>query len=139
MGRARRSWSFSKTRSSWSLTLFWLDLHRRSPSGNAAGRKCLELGCGSGVVGVALSRAGAARILLTDGNSDAVQNCEHNMRLNDCKTTNETNSRFGFGPQVSVCSCTWGCVPTIKLGCGSQSDKTSTPHCRSVCARSHAH
>ena len=47
-----------------------------------AGKRCLELGCGTGMVGVALARAGAAELLLTDGNADAVANCRRNLALN---------------------------------------------------------
>lgn len=42
----------------------------------------MELGCGTGMVGVALSRVGAAGLLLTDGNADTVANCQRNLALN---------------------------------------------------------
>lgn len=45
-------------------------------------RSCLELGCGSGMVGLCAARAGAAHVWLTDGNPDAVANCAFNCRLN---------------------------------------------------------
>lgn len=35
------------------------------------------------MVGVALARAGAGELLLTDGNADAVANCRRNLALND--------------------------------------------------------
>jgi hypothetical protein len=35
------------------------------------------------MVGVALARAGAAELLLTDGNADAAANCRRNLALND--------------------------------------------------------
>lgn len=46
------------------------------------GRCCLEIGCGAGMVGVALHRAGAAHTILTDGNPGAVSNCRRNLLLN---------------------------------------------------------
>lgn len=46
------------------------------------GRCCLEVGCGAGMVGVALHRAGARHVILTDGNPEAVANCRRNLALN---------------------------------------------------------
>lgn len=51
------------------------------------GQNCLELGCGAGVVGVALSRVCAAVVQLTDGNAAAVGNCKHNLAINFCDPT----------------------------------------------------
>ncbi|DBA94871.1 TPA: hypothetical protein ACH3X1_002405 [Trebouxia sp. C0004] len=48
------------------------------------GSSCLELGCGAGVVGVALCRSGAATVQLTDGNGAAVDNCKYNLEINNC-------------------------------------------------------
>lgn len=56
---------------------------------NGPGQNCLELGCGAGVVGVALSRACAAVVQLTDGNAAAVGNCKHNLAINFCTSTPE--------------------------------------------------
>jgi len=36
------------------------------------------------VVGVALCRSGAATVQLTDGNGAAVDNCKHNLEINNC-------------------------------------------------------
>jgi hypothetical protein len=47
-----------------------------------AGKACLELGCGTGMVGVALARAGARSVVLTDGNAAVVDNCCANLALN---------------------------------------------------------
>ena len=52
------------------------------PTHTHTGRCCLELGCGSGMVGVALHRCGAARVILTDGNLETVANCRRNLALN---------------------------------------------------------
>ena len=46
------------------------------------GKRCLELGCGTGLVGVSLVRAGASRVLLSDGNEEAVSNCHQNIEFN---------------------------------------------------------
>lgn len=48
-----------------------------------AGKACLELGCGTGAVGVALSRVAAGPIWLTDGNADALENCARNLGVNN--------------------------------------------------------
>ena len=53
-----------------------------SQRGRFRGRRCLELGCGPGAVGVALVRAGAAQVVLTDGDAETVQNAHRNMGLN---------------------------------------------------------
>lgn len=67
----------------------------------AAGQKCLELGCGTGVVGIAVCRSRAANIMLTDGNHAAVQNCECNLSLNGCKVDTPQTATPGGG-QVSA-------------------------------------
>lgn len=54
---------------------------------SGSGQECLELGCGAGVVGVALSRVGAAVVHLTDGNAAAVDNCRHNLAINHCTSS----------------------------------------------------
>ncbi|GIL66565.1 hypothetical protein Vafri_20064 [Volvox africanus] len=46
------------------------------------GRRVLELGCGAGLVAMALHRAGAAWVAATDGSDAAVANCAANLRLN---------------------------------------------------------
>lgn len=47
-----------------------------------AGKHCVELGCGAGLVGVCLRRAGAQPVLLTDGNEAALANCSRNLKQN---------------------------------------------------------
>lgn len=47
------------------------------------GRSCLELGCGTGLVTMALAHAKASPILATDGNADTTRNCCYNLQLND--------------------------------------------------------
>ncbi|KAK9909829.1 hypothetical protein WJX75_008135 [Coccomyxa subellipsoidea] len=47
------------------------------------GRRCCELGCGPGVVGISLQRVGAGSILLTDGDSQTLLNCRHNLGINN--------------------------------------------------------
>lgn len=72
-----------------------------------AGKQCLELGSGSGVVGIALHRAEASHIMLTDGNSAAVQNCIHNLNLNGCNATAQQSGAldvFRSDSQVSFCA-----------------------------------
>ncbi len=47
-----------------------------------AGKKVLELGCGAGLLGVVLHRMGAAGVSLTDGDSQTLCNCCHNLHIN---------------------------------------------------------
>ncbi|KAL6780377.1 hypothetical protein ACKKBF_B13385 [Auxenochlorella protothecoides x Auxenochlorella symbiontica] len=61
---------------------FWLAEYVLSNLAAFAGKHCVELGCGAGVVGVALARVGAASVLCTDGSPEAVANCDANLRLN---------------------------------------------------------
>lgn len=42
----------------------------------------LELGCGVGVVGVALARVRVRAALCTDGDEEALENCRRNLKLN---------------------------------------------------------
>jgi len=62
------------------------------------GRRCLELGSGPGTVGVALARAGAAQVALTDGDGDTVENARRNMGL---------NVEGGGGPGVTCEQLRW--------------------------------
>ena len=55
--------------------------------GFGAGSSCLEVGCGAGVLGVALCRVKAAVVLLTDGNGAAVSNCKGNLVINNCMSS----------------------------------------------------
>ena len=56
--------------------------HNRRHAPLPAGRVCLELGAGTGMVAVALHRVGAARVICTDGNEQALDNCRRNLHLN---------------------------------------------------------
>lgn len=62
-----------------------------------AGRCCLEVGCGAGMVGVALHRACARHIILTDGNPEAVANCRRNLALNGVPLLPEAAGSAGAG------------------------------------------
>ena len=53
-----------------------------------AGKRCLELGCGSGLVGICLHRVGATQITLTDGNVQTLGNCQRNLDIN-CSTSSK--------------------------------------------------
>lgn len=48
----------------------------------SVGRSCIELGCGLGVVGIALRRVGASSVLCTDGCQQTLANCERNLHMN---------------------------------------------------------
>ena len=60
-----------------------------------AGKACLELGCGTGAVGVALSRVGAGPIQLTDGDATALENCARNLSVNNVPCILEPSGSTG--------------------------------------------
>ena len=60
-----------------------------------AGKRCLELGCGSGLVGICLHRIGAAQITLTDGNMQTLANCQHNLDTN-CPSPTEVSDPWSM-------------------------------------------
>ena len=47
-----------------------------------AGKRCLELGSGAGLLGVALARLEVRELVLTDGDQTTLGNLRHNLRLN---------------------------------------------------------
>ena len=47
-----------------------------------AGKTCIELGCGPGLVAACLARLQPARLLLTDGDPQTLVNCCSNLALN---------------------------------------------------------
>jgi ribosomal protein L11 methylase PrmA len=69
-----------------------------------AGRVCLELGCGLGLLGVCLSRIGTARTILTDGDVAALENCIYNLRMN------------GVFEQSEEGDMERDCRPTVEVG-----------------------
>ncbi|KAI7837557.1 hypothetical protein COHA_008572 [Chlorella ohadii] len=96
-----------------------------------AGRACLEIGCGAGMVGVALHRAGAAHVLCTDGDSQTVVNCRFNLQLNGVPLANSTCScgdstcgRTGHGGSSSSSSSSEG------MG---RHPRHATAECRQLC------
>jgi diphosphoinositol-polyphosphate diphosphatase len=46
------------------------------------GRMCLELGSGAGLAAVCMSRAALAKLILSDGNPDSLDNLRYNLQLN---------------------------------------------------------
>eukprot|EP00897_Mesotaenium_endlicherianum_P000895 jgi/Mesen1/10806/ME000092S10290 len=50
-----------------------------------AGRRCLELGSGSGLVGACLARLCPKKVVLTDGNLEALHNLSHNLTINGAR------------------------------------------------------
>lgn len=74
-----------------------------------AGRRCCELGCGPGVVGISLQRVGAGSILLTDGDGQTLLNCRHNLGINnvlvkdhDAASPSEARVSFAVIEQIPV-------------------------------------
>jgi ribosomal protein L11 methylase PrmA len=85
--------SFIMTRGQHSM--LQADLH------NIAGRACLELGCGSGLLGVVLSRLNAVCAVLTDGDSNALDNCRRNVAANNTTTCVDSGKSIGSACHVS--------------------------------------
>ena len=71
------------------------------------GRRCVELGCGVGMAGVAAARAGAARVLCTDGDAETLENCKLNLRLNNVLTTGERCATASGWEVASVHRLQW--------------------------------
>ena len=46
-------------------------------------KTCLDFGCGSGILGIAVNKDGDCPIDLYDIDQDAIVNCEQNIELND--------------------------------------------------------
>lgn len=46
-------------------------------------RVVMELGCGVGFTGVCLIRQNPSRLILTDGNEEALVNCQRNLSMNE--------------------------------------------------------
>lgn len=54
-------------------------------------QRVLELGCGTGLVSIALARLGAARVVATDGNPQVVKLAQDNIQRNQCQETCKTS------------------------------------------------
>ena len=72
----------------------------------------MELGCGSGTAGVSLARTGAKRVLLTDGDADAIRNCRTNLGINGISVSEHAVSRCdsqanGQEPEVQCFVMRW--------------------------------
>lgn len=87
----------------------------------------LELGCGSGAVGVAVARAAAAQVLLTDGDAASVHNCIINCWLNglNVKTWQVGCHRAWPKDELLMMFKAWSAaayalVSTVKGACCSQ-------------------
>ncbi len=49
------------------------------------GRNLIELGCGTGIVGILSSVLGASSVIMTDYHEKVVENAKFNAELNLCK------------------------------------------------------
>lgn len=75
-----------------------------------AGKRCIDVGCGSGPAGLALHRVGAAQAVLADGDEAAVANCLRNARLNGCAAAARApgvREAAARGAAVAVCRMQW--------------------------------
>ena len=88
-----------------------------------AGKRCLELGCGSGLLGVILARL-QAHAVLTDGSTSTLENCMHNLAIN--RFTSRMLTRQQASTAISQvrheralcerrCACTSDILPAICL------------------------
>lgn len=71
------------------------------------GRACLELGCGSGLLGVVLSRLNAVCAVLTDGDSNALDNCRRNVAANNTTTCVDSGKSIGSACHVTCQQLLW--------------------------------
>lgn len=52
-----------------------------------SGRKVLDVGCGTGILGIAAERLGAAEVFGFDADPDCEENMERHLRINHCERT----------------------------------------------------
>ena len=67
------------------------------------GSRVLELGCGTGAVGLYAAGLGASRVLLTDGSDDVLHNCRRNITLNAsafCGAVDVATRKLSFGDSI---------------------------------------
>lgn len=88
---------------------------------NLAGKRCIDVGCGSGLAGVALHRAGAAQAILADGDAGTVHNCARNIHLNGVRGTVIARSLWhavdDSGAAAACCQMQWEhAVAAVELG-----------------------
>lgn len=93
-----------------------------------AGKRCIEIGCGPGLVASCLCRVGAKQLLLTDGDPQTLVNCISNLNLNGhghaelvgswreavrLQETEQQPSDLRQQQQQEVGSTGWHCKPSI--------------------------
>ena len=74
-----------------------------APEVNFSGATVLELGAGSGLVGITAARLGAARVVITDGDQTSVDLARQNLAANVVG-----NAASAAPPAVSVDRLLWG-------------------------------
>ena len=92
-----------------------------------AGKTCLELGAGAGLLGVALARLGVRELLLTDGDQTTLGNLRHNLRLNGvCESDVRTRAaRSGHAQAKSLHA--HGCAKFVRHHDVSLSNSSCCP------------
>lgn len=85
--------------------------------GSFAGRACIELGCGSGLVGICLALAGASSVTLTDCDPDTLVNCRLNLQLNGVPVAAAGSAAESGSPRTPYVS---GCDGEEGVGSGLQ-------------------
>ena len=73
-------------------------------------QRVLELGAGLGLCGILAHRLGAAEVVLTDGDTEALANLRCNLRANQLCATTDTDTSVNTGPPATVSShqLVWG-------------------------------
>ena len=94
-----------------------------------ADRVVLELGCGTGATAVCLHRAAPCALILTDGNEETVQNCQHNLIMNGVKFDVSCSDPLPQGVVVTQLEwrqeCPW--MPEILIGADLLYDTSPMP------------
>jgi predicted nicotinamide N-methyase len=87
-------------------------------------RRVLELGCGTGIAGLAVAQVfRPQRIILTDNSEAVLDLCRRNILLNTTTTTTTTtNDKDDDDVEVEICKLEWGGVGVV----GQATSSTST-------------
>ncbi|KAJ3385540.1 hypothetical protein HDU84_002190 [Entophlyctis sp. JEL0112] len=87
-------------------------------SGNISvgGETILELGCGTGIVGITASKMGATKVYMTDYMESILSNCNQNVESNECADT------------ATVCFLDWSWIGEASPGASAKAN--ALPHMR---------
>ncbi|KAH3671941.1 hypothetical protein OGAPHI_000127 [Ogataea philodendri] len=85
----------------WEASLYLSQYLLNSDQCDLSGQKVLELGCGTGLIGMALSKyhPTVKKVFMTDGDSQLIDNLPYNLQLNDIPVDS---------PKLHVSKLWWG-------------------------------